>query len=101
MLFEILVLVVLFTVAAILDDFRVLLVLCVFNFLCFFLWTASLIEFPTYPTIRHGALYWTYSDLCEALHLLFWLCLRWIALMFWYCTPTSPIVLTLDPPPEY
>lgn len=78
-----------------------LLIICTYNFLLIFFWLIGLIELPDYPAIQHGALYWTNADLCETLHLLFWLCLRWLAFMFWFTSPTSPIVFTLDPPAEY
>ena len=66
-----------------------------------FCWLSGLLELPNYPAIQHGAFYWTNTDLCETLHLLFWLCLRWLAFMFWFILPTSPIVFTLDPPTEH
>lgn len=75
-----------------------LLAVCAYNFVLIFLWLFGILELPDYPTVQHGAQYWTYTDLCETLHLLFWLCLRWLAFMFWFVLPTSPIVLTLDPP---
>ncbi len=78
-----------------------LLIVCVYNFALIFLWLFGILELPDYPTIQHGALYWTNVDLCETLHLLFWLCLRWLAFMFWFIAPTSPVVFTLDPPTEH
>ena len=78
-----------------------LLIICAYNFTLIFLWLSGFLELPNYPTIQHGALYWTNTDLCETLHLLFWLCLRWLAFMFWFILPTSPIVFTLDPPAEH
>ncbi len=78
-----------------------LLIVCVYNFALIFLWLFGILELPNYPTIQHGAFYWTNTDLCETLHLLFWLCLRWLAFMLWFILPTSPIVFTLDPPAEY
>lgn len=77
------------------------LAICVYNFILIFFWLFGLFELPDYPTIQHGALYWTSIDLCETLHLLFWLCLRWLAFMLWYISPISPIVFTLDPPAEH
>lgn len=78
-----------------------LLAICIYNFVLIFLWLFGILELPNYPTVQHGAQYWTYTDLCETLHLLFWLCLRWLAFMFWFILPTSPIVFTLDPPAQY
>ena len=78
-----------------------LLTVFIYNFALMFLWLFGLLELPSYPTIQHGAWYWTNTDLCETLHLLFWLCLRWLALMLWFISPTSPVVFTLDPPTEY
>ena len=83
------------------SEFTQLFTVCVYNFALIFFWLFGLLEFPNYPTIQHGALYWTNADLCETLHLLFWLCLRWLAFMLWFILPTSPIVLTLDPPTQY
>lgn len=78
-----------------------LVAICVYNFTLIFLWLLGFIELPNYPAIRHGASYWTNTDLCETLHLLFWLCLRWLAFMLWFILPTSPSVFTLDSPTEY
>lgn len=78
-----------------------LLAICIYNFVLIFLWLFGIVELPNYPTVQNGAQYWTHTDLCETLHLLFWLCLRWLALMFWFILPTSPIVFTLDPPAQY
>lgn len=78
-----------------------LLAICIYNFVLIFLWLFGLLELPDYPIIQHGALFWTNADLCETLHLLFWLCLRWLAFMLWFLLPTSPIVFTLDPLTEY
>ncbi len=75
--------------------------ICIYNFVLIFLWLFGTLELPNYPTIHHGAFYWTHTDLCETLHLLFWLCLRWLAFMFWFILPTSPIVFTLDPPAQH
>lgn len=96
-------LVVLALIAVILSpsELHQLLAICIYNFVLIFLWLFGLLELPSYPAIQHGALYWTNADLCETLHLLFWLCLRWLALMLWFTSPTSPIVFTLDPPTEY
>ena len=82
------------------NEITQLLAICIYNFVLIFLWLFGGLELPNYPTIQHGVQYWTYTDLCETLHLLFWLCLRWLAFMFWFILPTSPIVLTLDPPAE-
>lgn len=78
-----------------------LLVICTYNFAIVFLWLFGLLTLPSYPAIQHGAFYWTNTDLCETLHLLFWLCLRWLAFMLWFILPTSPIIFTLDPPAEH
>ncbi len=78
-----------------------LLTVCIYNFALTFLWLFGFLELPNYPAVQHGVYYWTSSDLCETLHLLFWLCLRWLAFMFWFTLPTSPIVFTLDPPTQY
>lgn len=83
------------------SELQQLLAVCVYNFVLIFLWLFGLLEFPNYPTIQHGAFYWTNTDLCETLHLLFWLCLRWLAFVFWFILPTSPIIFTLDPPAEH
>lgn len=83
------------------SEFQQLLAICVYNFVLIFLWLFGLLELPNYPVIQHGAFYWTNVDLCETLHLLFWLCLRWLAFMLWFISPTSPIIFTLDPPAEY
>ena len=80
------------------DELAQLLIICTYNFVLIFFWIIGLIEFPDYPTIQHGTLYWTSTDLCETLHLLFWLCLRWLAFMLWFILPTSPVIFTLDPP---
>ena len=57
---------------------------------------------PKYPEEDEGKIINANSQqLGETLHLLFWLCLRWLAFVFWFILPTSPIVLTLDPPTEY
>lgn len=101
MFYELLILSAALVVVALSDDTQCLIVVCLVNFLIYLLWTVSGIDLPLYPAIQHGALYWTYSDLCEALHLLFWLCLRWIAFMFWFCSTASPIVFTLDPPAQH
>lgn len=78
-----------------------LLAICIYNFVLIFLWLFGLLELPNYPVIQHGALFWTSTDLCETLHLLFWLCLRWLAFVLWFILPTSPVVFALDPPTEY
>ena len=78
-----------------------LLAICAYNFILIFLWLFGFLELPNYPTIQHGAFYWTNTDLCETLHLLFWLCLRWLAFMFWYILPASPVIFALDPPAEH
>lgn len=96
-----LVLVALVTVVLSPSEFQQLLTICVYNFVLVFLWLFGLLELPSYPIIQHGALYWTNTDLCETLHLLFWLCLRWLALMLWFASPTSPVIFTLDPPTEH
>lgn len=83
------------------DELSQLLIICAYNFLLIFLWLIGLIELPDYPAIQHGAFHWTNTDLCETLHLLFWLCLRWLAFMLWFVLPTSPTVFTLDPPTEH
>lgn len=83
------------------NELTQLLAICIYNFVLIFLWLFGVLELPDYPTIQHGAQYWTYTDLCEALHLLFWLCLRWLAFMLWFILPTSPIVFALDPPTQY
>ncbi len=83
------------------SELHQLLAICVYNFALIFLWLLGILELPSYPAIQHGALYWTSADLCETLHLLFWLCLRWLAFMLWFILPTSPIVFTLDPPAQY
>lgn len=101
MAFELFLLFIAILVLTLPHDTQCLVLICLVNFLVYFLWAASVLDLPTHPPIRHGALYWTYSDLCEALHLLFWLCLRWIAFMFWFCSPASPVVFTLDPPAEH
>lgn len=75
--------------------------ICTYNFVLIFLWLFGILELPNYPTIQNGTQYWTYADLCETLHLLFWLCLRWLAFMFWFILPTGPIVFTLDPPAQH
>ena len=95
------VLIVLFVVVVSPSEFHQLLTVCVYNFVLIFLWLFGLLEIPNYPVIQHGALYWTNTDLCETLHLLFWLCLRWLAFMLWFISPTSPIVFTIDPFTEY
>ena len=91
----------LFIVVLVPGELPQLLTICVYNFVLIFFWLFGILELPKYPIIQHGALYWTNTDLCETLHLLFWLCLRWLAFMFWYILPTSPIVFTLDPPTEH
>ena len=83
------------------SELHQLLIVCLYNFALIFLWLLGLLELPDYPAIQHGALFWTSTDLCETLHLLSWLCLRWLALMLWIVLPTSPIVFTLDPPTEH
>lgn len=83
------------------NELTQLLAVCLYNFALVFLWLFGLLELPNYPAIQHGAFYWTDTDLCETLHLLFWLCLRWLAFMFWFILPTSPVVFTLDPSAEY
>lgn len=83
------------------NELTQLLIICIYNFVLIFLWLFGILELPSYPTIQHGVRYWTHTDLCETLHLLFWLCLRWLAFVFWYILPTSPIVFTLDPPTQY
>lgn len=80
------------------NELTQLLAICTYNFVLIFLWLFGILELPNYPTIQHGAQYWTYTDLCETLYLLFWLCLRWLAFVFWFILPTSPTVFTLDPP---
>lgn len=102
MLLEIsLVVITLFVVALAPGELSQLFAICVYNFVLIFLWLFGILELPNYPVIQHGASHWTNADLCETLHLLFWLCLRWLAFMFWFASPTSPIVFTLDPPTEY
>lgn len=102
MILEILlVLIALIVVVASPSEISQLFAVLVYNFVLIFLWLFGFLEFPNFPTIQHGAFYWTNADLCETLHLLFWLCLRWLAFMFWYASPTSPIVFTLDPPTEH
>ena len=83
------------------SEFYQLLAICAYNFILIFLWLFGLLELPNYPTIQHGAFFWTNTDLCETLYLLFWLCLRWLAFMLWFVLPTSPLVFALDPPTEY
>ena len=83
------------------NEFAQLLAICLYNFALIFCWLFGLLELPNYPAIQHGVFYWTNTDLCETLHLLFWLCLRWLAFVFWFILPTSPVVFTLDPPTEH
>ncbi len=83
------------------SELHQLFTICVYNFALIFLWLVEILELPNYPAIQHGALYWTNTDLCETLHLLFWLCLRWLAFLLWFILPASPIVFTLDPPAQY
>ena len=101
MFYELLIVAVLIVILALSHDTQCLVVICFANFSVYFLWAIPGLSLPLYSAIQHGALYWTYSDLCEALHLLFWLCLRWIAFMFWFCSPASPVIFTLDPPAEH
>ena len=82
-------------------EFHQLLAICAYNFILIFLWLFGLLEIPNYPIIQHGAFFWTDTDLYKTLHLLFWLCLRWLAFMLWFVLPTSPLVFALDPPTEY
>lgn len=91
----------LIVVVALPGELSQLLAICTYNLVLIFLWLFGLLELPNYPVIQYGALFWTSTDLCETLHLLFWLCLRWLAFMLWFILPTSPIVFTLDPPTEY
>ena len=83
------------------SEFHQLFAICVYNFILIFLWLFGLLELPNYPIIQHGAFFWTNTDLCETLHLLFWLCLRWLAFMLWFVLPASPLVFAPDPPAEH
>ena len=102
MLLEVsLILITLVTVILSPNELAQLLAICLCNFALIFCWLFGFLELPNYPVIQHGAFYWTNTDLCETLHLLFWLCLRWLAFMLWFVLPTSPVVFTLDPPTEH
>ena len=96
-----LVLIALFFVVASPSELHQLITVCLYNFILVFLWLFGYLEPPDYPAIQHGAFYWTNIDFYKTLHLLFWLCLRWLAFMLWFILPTSPVVFTLDPPTEH